>query len=370
MNQGALPKPKDGSWPILLNIVLAIGAHSSDFCRQNADHYFYVQACRHLSWDVLRKGSLALVQALALMANYLQKRNRPNSGFTLLGVAMNMAQGIGLHREFSGPSINAHAMEIRRRVWWTLFIFDSGARVTFGRPTLTMGGINISLPRNLDDSDLAVDLGELPFPKDHITVTSSLIWQVKLARIGNVANEQLLQSGSPDAASLLYFGNKTQEWRGDLPLYMKAGSTQSDYEIFEVPRMVLLWRSMHLRIVIFRPFILEAIKRRSQLRFDDHKSPHAQCVGAASECIASITSFWTFTSSHHGSLVWYACYWLVTAVFIHMTCLLYDPQHFSSWDWRQHIELSKTALEDMGSFELLAARAVRMIDQLLSKTSC
>ena len=36
------------------------------------------------------------------MADYLQKRNKPNAGFALIGIAWSMGMAIGLHREF-GP---------------------------------------------------------------------------------------------------------------------------------------------------------------------------------------------------------------------------------------------------------------------------
>src|SRR5258708_6117676 len=104
---GALPKPKDGSWPVLMNMVMAIGAFTGEASSKRADYYYCRLASQSLSLEVMQRGSLSLVQAIALMANYLQKRNKPNSGFTLLGVAMNMAQGLGLHREFSDTAISA-----------------------------------------------------------------------------------------------------------------------------------------------------------------------------------------------------------------------------------------------------------------------
>jgi transcriptional regulatory protein GAL4 len=70
-----------------MNTVRALGAFSGDTCHQNADIYFYQEASKSLTWDKLQRGTLSLVQAFALLANYLQKRNRPNSGFTLLGIA-------------------------------------------------------------------------------------------------------------------------------------------------------------------------------------------------------------------------------------------------------------------------------------------
>lgn len=367
MALGALPKPKDGSWPVLLNTVLAIGAHSGELCDQNADIHFYREASQYLSWDILHRGTLSLVQAFALLANYLQKRNRPNSGFTLLGIAVNMAQGLGLHREFSGPAVSPFNMEIRRRIWWTLFIFDSGARVTFGRPTLSLGGINTQLPRNIDDNDLAVDLDELPPPRDVPTVTSSLIWQTKLAKIGNLANERLVEKQLPDQTMMLSLGEQVMQWTVSLPEYMRADYTGLGADVYSVPRMVLLWRSMHLRIVIHRPFLLDQIKRRGNLDFSNMALPASRCFYAAEECVSSILDFWNDRIGHSGSLVWYTCYWLVTAIFVHVTCLLYEPQHGLAMSWRQRIDEAKIALENMGSFEPTALRAAQIFDKIMSK---
>lgn len=352
----------------MLNTVLAIGAHSGELCDQNADIHFYREASQHLSWDILHRGTLSLVQAFALLANYLQKRNRPNSGFTLLGIAVNMAQGLGLHREFSGPAVSVFDMEIRRRVWWTIFIFDSGARVTFGRPTLSLGGINTQLPRNLDDNDLAVDLDELPQSRDVPTTTSSLIWQTKLAKIGNLANEKLVEKQLPDQATMLLLGDEVSQWTASLPEYMRAGYTGLGSDVFVVPRMVLLWRSMHLRIVIHRPFLLDQIKRRNGLDFSNTSLPTSRCFLAAEECVSSILQFWNNTTNHPGSLVWYACYWLVTAVFVHVTCLLYEPQHTLALSWRQQVDDAKMALENMGAFEPTGLRAAQIFDKIISKS--
>lgn len=317
---------------------------------------------------MLHRGTLSLVQAFALLANYLQKRNRPNSGFTLLGTAMNMAQGIGLHRELSGPAVTAFTMEIRRRVWWTLFIFDSGARLTFGRPTLSLGGFNTRLPRNLNDSDLAVDLDKIPPSRSTPTVTSSLIWQTKLAKIGNMANEKLVDKHLPAQSIMLALGEEVVQWAASLPDYMRAEYSNPGFELYTVPRMVLLWRSMHLRIIIHRPFLLDHIKQRKSLDFSDPKAPTSCCFYAAEECVSSILAFLSRCTSYYGSLVWYACYWLVTAVFVHVTCLLYEPQHASAPSWRQTIEDAKAALVRMGSLEPTAVRAAHILDRIMSKT--
>lgn len=353
----------------MLNTVLAIGAFSGDLCNQNADIHFYREASKCLSWDILQRGTLFLVQAFALLANYLQKRNRPNSGFTLLGIAMNMAQGVGLHREFVGPAVSIFTMELRRRVWWTMFILDSGFRLTFGRPTLSHGGMNTRLPRNLNDNDLVVDLDELPSSQNVPTVTSCLIWQAKLAKIGNKANERLVAKHVPDQSIMLALGEEVVQWTASLPHYMRADYNNLESDIYVSPRMILLWRSMHLRIIIHRPYLLQVIRERKALDFGSPKSPSSCCFTAADDCVISILTFFSTSASHHGALIWYACYWLVTAVFVHVTCLLYEPQHESALAWRQQIENSTATLKWMGSFLPTAARAAQILDKIMGTFS-
>jgi transcriptional regulatory protein GAL4 len=135
--QGSVPRPEGQSWPILLNAVLAIGA----WCVGDDDSVmddFYYQKVARLSEDrsIFESGNLALVQALLLLSNHSQKRNRPNTGWNYLGLAVRMAMSLGLHKEFPNWKISILQREMRRRVWWGLFIFDSGASFTFGRPVL------------------------------------------------------------------------------------------------------------------------------------------------------------------------------------------------------------------------------------------
>jgi transcriptional regulatory protein GAL4 len=86
--------------------------------------------------SIFGSGNLALVQALLLLSNYTQKRNRPNTGWNYLGLAVRMALSLGLHKESPNWETTLLQREMRRRVWWGLFIFDSGASITFGRPVL------------------------------------------------------------------------------------------------------------------------------------------------------------------------------------------------------------------------------------------
>jgi transcriptional regulatory protein GAL4 len=365
-NMGVIAKSQDGSWPLLFNIVLALGAFAGPQSSNNYDIYFFNRAREHISADILQCGSLQLVQAFTLLANYTQKRNMPNSGFTMLGIAYNLALGLGLHREFSEKASSAFTMEVRRRVWWTLYIFDTGARLTFGRPTMELHGTNIKPPKNLHDSDISVDIESLPASRDEPTAASSLIWQSKLAAISSTVNTILLEKQLPDQIRILALDDEVSKWKQSLPLYFFA-ALEAEFAWFEIPRAVLLWRSWHLRIVMTRPFLLDVVRNRRALILTDANSAVSRCINSAQECIVSINTFCHGRSEMPGALVWYATYWLVTAVFVNVTCLIYDPYNGLSPVWRQQAESSKLILETMGAVEPIAKRAASILKNIIGK---
>lgn len=132
-----IPRPHGPAWHILLNTILALGAWSIGDDTSDLDITFYQEARSQLQqMSVFEAGNLTLVQALLLLSNYAQKRDKPNTGWNFLGLAVRMAMSLGLHKEFREWKISLLQREIRRRLWWGVYIFDSGAAKTFGRPIL------------------------------------------------------------------------------------------------------------------------------------------------------------------------------------------------------------------------------------------
>ncbi|EON61541.1 hypothetical protein W97_00756 [Coniosporium apollinis CBS 100218] len=359
----ALAKPRDGSWPLLYNIVLAIGAFVGDTDATKCDIPFYRAARKHLSMDIPEKGSLSYVQALVLMANYLQKRNKPNSGFVLIGIGFSMALAIGLHREFGLPRTTPFTMELRRRAWWTLFIFVSGAQLTLGRPAVSLVGVNVRLPSDLDDQDLAVDMEELPEPKDGPTVTSCLIAQVKLAKIANMVQVELLTNQIPSSEKAMSLDRNIASWHKELPAYFDGQRVLKPW--FEIPKKILIWRSFHLRVVLNRPILFQAITARSQLATSI--GPIGSCLTAAEECVESICDFLESGDKQSRGLAWYATYWLITASFVQATCYLYDPAHGLAPGWKAHLKRAVDCLSILGSAHGMALRARDILQRLLDQ---
>jgi transcriptional regulatory protein GAL4 len=146
------PRPSGSIWHVLANIVVALGSFVSSTCSSDTDITIFRAAKERLSIGVLEAGNLTLVQIFGLAANYLQKRNRPNSGYNYGGLALRLAIGLGLHKEFDGWKIDPLKMEIRRRVWWSLCVLDVGATVTYGRPlNWPQVGVETALPLNVHE---------------------------------------------------------------------------------------------------------------------------------------------------------------------------------------------------------------------------
>lgn len=358
---GALAKPRDGSWPLLYNIVLAIGAFVGKTKESNCDVRYYKVARKSLGMDILEKGSLSYVQGLVLMANYLQKRNKPNAGFVLIGIGFSMALAIGLHREFSLQSSSPFTMEIRRRVWWTLFIFVSGAQLTLGRPPVSLVGVNVHLPTNLNDQDLAVDMEKLPDPKDGPTVTSCLIWQIHLANIANKVQVELLTHQIPSNDTAMVLDQEIATWRKKLPPCFSEDVTLDSW--FELPKRILIWRSFHLRIVLHRPALFKAITEKHDI--NTATGPIHACLAGAEECVHSICVFVEQRDEQVCGLAWYATYWLITASFVQATCFLYDPMNASAPAWKQQLKRAVDCLAKLGTAHNMAFRARDILEKLL-----
>lgn len=148
-----IPRPNGPCWTVLAYIVAAIGVWvSADSSTDTLDLALFSQARMMLTFNYLELGNLTLVQALTLAANYQQKRDKPNSGYNYLGLAVRMAMGLGLHKEFQGWNISPLTMEMRRRVWWTLGCLDMGATITFSRPDVwPYKGVEVAFPLNVHD---------------------------------------------------------------------------------------------------------------------------------------------------------------------------------------------------------------------------
>ena len=260
-----IPRPHGLSWHILLNSILALGAWSIGDDNSDLDITFYQEARGHLQQvSVFETGNLTLVQALLLMSNYAQKRNKPNTGWNFLGLAVRMAMSLGLHKEFPGWRISLLQREIRRRLWWGVYIFDSGAAKTFGRPILLPEDrvMDAKHVLNIHDEALTSATTTLPQESDGPTLYSGIIAQAKFHLLTNSVYQRLISSPSLTPEETLGLQKPMEEWYNGLPDYLKQTVTTPEPDSLALVRRRLMWRDWNLRTLIFRPILLRWAARR------------------------------------------------------------------------------------------------------------
>ena len=84
---------------------------------------FYRVAVRLIP-DVMTIASIESVQAFLLLAVYTLPLDPSGLSYTYLGIAMKMAIQNGLHRKHTGQGLALHTVEIRNRLWWTVYTLE------------------------------------------------------------------------------------------------------------------------------------------------------------------------------------------------------------------------------------------------------
>lgn len=110
-----------------LNVMLALGCRfstvNSPRDRSDSADGFYRRSRKLLTFDILDSMHLTLVQLLLLTGIYLQSTKYADRCWNVIGLAIRVSYGLGLHEEASPPKSQRHA-EIRRRVWHTCVLLD------------------------------------------------------------------------------------------------------------------------------------------------------------------------------------------------------------------------------------------------------
>lgn len=109
-----------------LNVMFALAVQFSDVsAREKRDRAQpFARRARHLlRIDYLDHGDISLVQALLIMAHYLQSTNLPTRCWHVAGLALRMAQGLGLHLDIE-RDMSPLSREMRKRVWFGCICLD------------------------------------------------------------------------------------------------------------------------------------------------------------------------------------------------------------------------------------------------------
>lgn len=293
---------QDRPWLALLNMVLALGSISSG---SNTLHtHYYNQAQSYLGFDCLGSGNLESLQALCLLGGYyLHYVNSPNMAYAVLGAAHRMAIALGLHRDSIARHRDARSqeasrqqqatIELRRRIWWSLFCLDTWSGMTLGRPTCGRWN-NDSMDTNLPTPSS---------PRDHLA--ASLISSSHFCLIVHRIQQRLAQFNRITLTEVEAYDQELQRWHENLPDDFRISSTS--LPSLRVSRQFMSDRYLNSRMTLYRCLMLyeahDMIK--SGIIVQGSESITTISLSLAEEAIESITLHWSPSCFSVWSSTWY-----------------------------------------------------------------
>ncbi|KAL3484400.1 fungal-specific transcription factor domain-containing protein [Aspergillus germanicus] len=363
------------SWHPIFYLVLAIGDWIVNGGSGAEQPGYYAAARSRMSMRMLESGNLLTVQAFLLMGNYLQKRDRPNTGYNFIGIAYRMALGLGLHLEHPAQTATDTLLNERRRVvWWIVYCFDSGFSLTTGRPiTVSDSFIETRLPRNIDDS--GCDLASiLPPPITQPTIYSSIIAHSRLALIGNIIHRTVISIPTDKPATLQAarsLDRQLKAWKLSLPVYFTAHDIPP---WFRGPRAILRWKEQNLRMMLWWGTQRSKLGLSQAQGGSDGDEAQNMCQYTAIETIQDIATFCIdYPDTLHPGLAWYAIYFLFQAVIVLSIHQFKprDPNDFSLAEadqdlWVFSISKARDCLTQLGRSNTAANRCLEVLDRIWS----
>lgn len=123
-----------------------------------------------VSAGLLKTSNLTVLQAYTLFLLSMRQTYDSHSLWTLTGVAVRLAQRMGLHRDGADLKLPPFEIEIRRRLWWQILLLEARAGEFSGvGQVLREMQWTTRLPLNVDDNSLHPSMIELPAEQDGAT---------------------------------------------------------------------------------------------------------------------------------------------------------------------------------------------------------
>ncbi|KAA8911525.1 fungal-specific transcription factor domain-containing protein [Sphaerosporella brunnea] len=288
-------KPPGRMFRCILNLIFAFGCQFSSSIpssrRDSSSDVFFKRSRLLLHVDILGSGSILLVQALLLMGQYLQSTKYPNRCWNVAGLAIRVAQGLGMHLDTTSANRKSVVeREVWRRTWHGCILLDRVVSMTFGRPSMVSLRTQVSLPLPIDDENLSDDPPHCEQPPGIPSRVELFIHTLKLYEIlGEILSIFYDSSGGGRGASggdrLKYEGCYQSVLRLDkmlldfqrrLPPYLRQDMDEHgqlvvkrDACFLRQTNVIYASRYLNIRILLFRPILINLIQD-SQI-YTDHK---------------------------------------------------------------------------------------------------
>ncbi|KAF2135709.1 uncharacterized protein K452DRAFT_165518 [Aplosporella prunicola CBS 121167] len=167
----------------------------------------YQSGCRQALQNcrVLRTGDRDCLTALYLYLISVRPDTDPRALSSTLGLAIRIAHRMGIHNESTNGKCNALEAEMRRRLWWSLVVFDNRISEMFDYKTSTLAPTwDCRTPSNVNDFEIRPEMKDPPAAHEKPTeaifsvVRSTLGGIVRHSAFHRVLTNQTLNTVAKD----------------------------------------------------------------------------------------------------------------------------------------------------------------------------
>lgn len=271
----------------LLHLVFAIGALFAEISPSYKIHDLDVASSAELldsSSSFMRSSvsdfRLWMVEANFLRYFYYQTSTKLSYSWIYLGIAIRLAQALGIHKKVINKKFNdlLYALH-RRRLWRSLFICDRVSSINLGRPLM----IN-----NYDRDDQDIDLIFNPEDKFRLKCQAEIS---KIAQIHCKIVETIFQDGMINLNQANQLATELKEWSLNLPDELNLSSTLQVFKYGDKSNNNLLL-TVHMSqfygiMLLCRPFLMYIIMRNLKALTNDELPFNSILLNFCKGCIKS-----------------------------------------------------------------------------------
>ena len=123
----------------VLRMVIAISLQKMDTQYAGLADSYYLAALKFME-PVVRPMNLQTLQCFALIAEYSLLTPTRTAIYYIMGLAVRLAQALGIHEEktitrgVNGARADYQTIDMRRRIFWCVFVMECGLAHALGRP--------------------------------------------------------------------------------------------------------------------------------------------------------------------------------------------------------------------------------------------
>lgn len=111
----------------------------------------------------LNTQELLVLQSMLLFLTCVRRSDETKYVWTLTGLLIRLAQGLGIHRDGQRFGLSPFETEMRRRLWWQINSLDARASEDQGTdPSIDEQSFDTKFPLNINDGDIDPSMKETP----------------------------------------------------------------------------------------------------------------------------------------------------------------------------------------------------------------